>query len=251
MKILNKNYFYLPVLLGIIVFSSSCSKDYYKDSGTHPNHYNETVLEYLESKPAHFDSLVKIIKYAGMENIFENNEITFFAPDDSSIINSIQMLNQDLYTSGLDTVSDLMQISPDIWKSELSMYIFEGKHLLEDYPQLDLLQIQVFPGQNFQSYGGRTMNIGVIYGDAGDVQYAGYRQLALSYIPSLSAPQSSWYTAYVSSSNIQLNNGVVHDLQFGFHVNQGGTNAIELGFHFFGFSLNDFISKVMETGLGQ
>jgi hypothetical protein len=73
----------------------------------------------------------------------------------------------------------LDQIKPEVWRNTLSQYIFEGKNLLKDYPQRDTVSYVAYPGQNYTSYGGRIMNIGVIFNNAGGVQYAGYRQLRL------------------------------------------------------------------------
>lgn len=228
-----------PFLLiaGFIIGFSSCQKDYYKDSGIHDPNYNGTVLDYLKSRNDLFDTLVHVIHLAGMDDVFQSNTITFFAPADSSIKRSIRVLNRVLYTSGRDTVSKLSQISPDVWRSALSLYLFEGKHLLNDYPQLDLNAKPAFPGQYYTSYQGRSMNIGVIYNNAGGVQYAGYRQLVISYIPSLSSPQDGWITERVASVNIQPTNGVIHALRY--------SN------HFFGFGVNDFVQNAIEQGIAQ
>ncbi len=219
-----------PVLLLV-----SCSKDkYFEDSGTVNGTYPGNVLQYLESKPQYFDSLKKVIRLAGMENIFATEPITFFAPADSSIKSSIVELNRQLSLQGKPNVYKLEQIKPEVWRSQLARYVFKGKKSMNDYPQLDPGNIAAYPGQVYASYDGAIMNVGVIYNDAGGVKYAGYRQLTLSYIPSASAPRDylSWYGTTVASVNIAPTNGYVHALRysnhyFGFEVNQFIENGIE------------------------
>lgn len=237
MKLTFKKIIPFLLIAGFVIGMSSCQKDYYKDSGIHDPHYNGTVLDYLKSRPDLFDTLVQVIHLAGMDDVFQHNTITFFAPADSSIEKSLDLLNMQLYMEGEDTVSELSQISPEVWRAELSLYLFEGKHLLDDYPQLDINAKPAFPGQYYTSYDGRSMNIGVIYYDAGGVQYAGYRQLVISYIPSLSSPLDAWYTTQVASVNIQPTNGVIHALRY--------------SDHFFGFSVMDFVQNAIEQGIAQ
>ncbi len=237
MKLIVKKLTPFLMIAGLIIGMSSCQKDYYKDYGVHDPHYDGTVLDYLKSRPELFDTLVQVIHLAGMDDVFESNEITFFAPGDTSIKRSLNLLNRILYREGKDTISNLSQINPDVWRAELSLYLFEGKHLLNDYPQLDLSEKVAFGGQYYTSYGGRSMNIGVVYHNAGGVEYAGYRELMISYIPSLASPLNAWFTTQVASVNIQPTNGVIHALRF--------SN------HYFGFSVTDFIENAKEQGIGK
>src|SRR5690606_40507426 len=96
---------------------SSCNKDdYYEDGGLANAEFNGTILEYLESKPVLFDSLVQVIKLAGLENEFKTKEFTFFAPSDPDIkqligtIRTGNSLNTYLYNRGLDTIQKLSDI---------------------------------------------------------------------------------------------------------------------------------------------
>lgn len=226
-----------PVCLLMLAFVACQKTDYYKDSGIHDPNFKGTVMQYLESKPEYFDTLVQVIKLASMEDVFSKDEITFFAPSDSCFAQSLKVLNQSLLMNGRDTIKELGQINPQVWKNELSMYIFRGKKLLNDYPQLDLNKIAVFPGQSYESYAGRAMNIGVVYNNAGGVEYSGYRQLVISFIPSLAAPRDGWVNAFVASSNIQPTNGVVHVLRF--------------QDHYFGFDPSDFAQNAIDQGISK
>jgi hypothetical protein len=225
--------------LAALILLASCSKDkYFENTGTINGSFQGNVLEYLKSKPQYFDSVVKVIRLAGMENVFTTEPITFFAPADSSIRSTIAELNRQLSFQGKPTVYKLEQIKPEVWRTQLARYVFKGKKSMNDYPQLDPGNVAAYPGQIYASYEGDIMNVGVIYNDAGGVKYAGYRQLTLSYIPSPSAPRDylSWYPTTVASVNIAPANGYVHALRY--------SN------HFFGFEVNQFIENAIAKGIG-
>jgi hypothetical protein len=212
----------------------SCTK-YYFDTGVHEPNYDGTILDFMKDKAPFFDSTLMVIELAGMNDIFQNEDITFFAPPSGTIFRAIHNLNENLKFSGKDTVSSLDQIKPEVWRNTLSQYIFEGKNLLKDYPQRDTVSYVAYPGQNYTSYGGRIMNIGVIFNNAGGVQYAGYRQLYLAYIPDFSNPQVSLTNVPVATSDIQPINGVIHVL-----------NRTK---HTYGFRSHTFIDQVISAGI--
>lgn len=231
-----KNILPLVCIIGLFL-AAGCKKDYYKDTGVHKPNYDGTVLEYLESRPDYFDSIVKIIKLADMEQIFDKEEITFFAPADSSVNYSIAYVNERLKDLGRPQIHNLEQVSPVVWRKYLSRYVFKGKKSMSDYRQIDPENLSAYPGQIYASYDGLLMNIGVVYGDAGGVKYAGYRQLHISFIPSASTPldYSTWYSAYVASVNIAPTNGYVHALRY--------------PLHYFGFSPSAFLEDVLAEGV--
>ena len=224
-------------LLSLIIIWSCSDDDYLISTGIHEAQFEGTIFDYLNSKPIHFDSVTKIIELAGMEEVFNEDTITFFAPSNPSIIQSVRALNANLYSRGQDTVSDLNQVSPEVWRELLSLYIVEGEYLLKDIPQLDTINLDAFSGQGFISYGGRPMNVGVVYFDAGEVQYAGYRQLYYSYMSNLANQEESMINVAVASSDIQPNNGVVHVLRY---VN-----------HPFGFRENIFVTRALAEGIND
>lgn len=230
---------YNLALLGVLVILTifSCQKEtYYKDTGTLDPVYSGSSLDYLKEKGYQFDSLVKVIHLAGLDDVIDKSSCTFFAPADSSINLAIGFLNNDLKIYGRDTVSDLAQISPVVWRETLSMYIFDSVKKVVDYPQLDFLTLPSFHGQAYTCYGGeRIMNIGAVYDDASGVKYAGYRHLVLSYIPSYSAPLVNWLNAYVASSDITTHNGIIHAIRYTSHI--------------FGFDPFNFLSSAEKNGI--
>lgn len=212
---------------------TACKRDdYYVDGGLANPYYEGTILEYLEAKTDPFDTIAQIIRLAGLENEFTNDEMTFFAPRDrdiKSLIGNYRIngsVNYQLYQLARDTIKTLSDVDSLIWRKYLQRYMFKGKNLLADYPQIDFDVLNVYPGQNYYSYNNSVSNIGVVYNDAvsndgdGDdtdettLKYMGYRQLHISYIPNISSPSDNWKRVAVISSDIQPTNGVVHALDY-------------------------------------
>lgn len=225
----------IAIIAVLLTICFSGCKKYYFDSGVHDPKFNGSSVQYMAEKKPFFDSTLMVIELAGMKNVIENEEVTFFAPPGGCITRAVIGLNRRLHFNGKDTVKKLDQIKPEVWKNLLSNYIFKGKNLLKDYPQRDTISYVAYPGHNYTSYSGRIMNIGVIFSDAGGVQYAGYRQLFLSYIPDLSNPQIALRNIPVATSDIQTNNGVIHVL-----------NRTK---HTFGFVSETFIDQAISAGI--
>jgi hypothetical protein len=230
----SRTIFFVAMAL-CLIFAACKKEEYYIDSGVHNGRYDGSIYQYLKEKPIYFDTLSQVIDAAEMRDFFENEEVTFFAPPSSSIYKAVKSLNEYLRNDGKDTVRALTQIKPEVWRELLSLYVFEGKYMLKDFAQLDTLDLDAYSGQGFASLGGRPMNIGVIYNDAGNVKYSGYRQLWLSYINDFSSPKTSLINIPVASSNIEPRNGAVHVLQFRNHI--------------FGFTSSNFILSATSKGI--
>lgn len=229
-----KKWNIILLALLILLFSSCEQEEYYIDGGKAKPFYNGSILQYLDSKPVEFDTIALIVRLAGMEEVFTEEVITFFAPTDAVIKQTIGAvsdggLNQELYSLGKDTIQALDEISPEIWKKYLSRYIFKGANKLKDYPQIDFSLIQVFPGAYYYAYNQDVFNIGVVYNDANGVKYIGYRQLTISFIPD-NSQLDKYIPAAVASSDIQATNGVVHVLAWSQGNSIGNASA-----NFFGF----------------
>jgi len=208
----------------LVLLFSACKKNYYVDGGLANPNFNGNMLQYLQSKPFYFDTVATVIKLAGLEKNFQEDDMTFFAPTDHSIARVIILTNQLLYQNGKDTIKTLSDVSPNIWRKYLMRYMFHGSNKLNDYPQLDFKLPALYPGQDYYSYNNAILNIGVVYNDINGIKYGGYRQLWISYISNLNTPLtiSSWLSYPISSSDIKPINGVVHTLNdytnFGFNT---------------------------------
>jgi len=230
MKILIKNL-KLYTILGLVAISlfAACSKDeYYVDGGLANPKYDGTMLDYFDDKPRQFDTIAQIIRLAGMEEQFKTAEMTFFAPSDNAIRRLIGSytnggLNRTLFDLNLDTIVDLSDVRPEIWKFYLDRLIFSGKHLLADYPQIDFDLQNVYPGQNYISAANTIANIGVVFNDARSadgqsvLKYLGYRQINFTPFYNNSTLVNGGNAIKVSSSDIQPTNGVIHVLNYTMH----------------------------------
>lgn len=235
----------------LLILFSSCKKSNYQDGGVLDPVFKGSSMEYLESGKGMFDTLNKVIRFAGMEATLRNQEVTFFAPPDPTIQLTIRLTNMLLYSYGKDTIRRVEQVKPEVWKKMLGKYMFAHKKSLNDYPQIDFLNIPVFPGQPYVSLEGSVMNVGVDYEDAGGIQYAGLRTLYLSYIRSMSAPSNSLLSAGVATSNIQTDNGYIHVLRYalsGFTLNPS-LNDLDLSTHYFGFDPLMFYNEALNAGI--
>ncbi|MCU7549412.1 hypothetical protein OCK74_09820 [Chitinophagaceae bacterium LB-8] len=225
-------------LIAALLFMVGCQKDgYFMDTGKQTATFNGTILDYIKSKPGTWDSINKIVKLAGLEDSLKTKKLTFFLPDDSCVRRTLVALNQRLERDGKPWVTKLEQIDSAVWRRQLSRYLFKSAKSMNDFPQLDPGNLSAYQGQIYESYAGALMNIGVIYNDAGGVKYAGYHQLRLSYIPSISTPldYNSWYSVTVSTVNVTPSNGFVHILNYAYHN--------------FGFETTQFIDDVIDKGI--
>ena len=245
------------IAVSITLFTACQKEKYFFDSGTQKGTFNGSILAFLKSKPVYFDTLTRVIEIAGMNEVLDKENVTFFAPTSSAIYKSVKGLNLYLRQNGRDTVAKLEQIKPEAWRELLSQYIFKGTNKLKDYPQIDTLNMAAFPGQGYTSRSGRTMNIGVLFNDAvsyeegvekSRVKYAGYRQLFIAYIPNYADPKVGLINAPVATSDVSPTNGVVHVLaQEGFYFD--GQKNLWKSKHNFGFSTNLFINTVQAYGI--
>lgn len=229
----------------LAVLFAACNKNnYYNDSGIHDEYFDGNMMEYLDSKAQRpidlFDTLVQVIRHAGMEDILKNENITFFAPPDPSIIKAIDALNLDLYISGQDTITSLTEVKPEVWRYFLEQYMIRGDYSLIDIPQVDTTALYAFPGQLYQTLNiEEPLNVGVVYHDlkneGSTIKYKGPRQILISYIPDFAQPKTGWLNTFIASSNIKPLNGRVHVI-----------NYIR---HSFSFQTYRFISKARELGI--
>lgn len=245
--------------IGIVLFAACGQDNYYTDGGQANPHFDGSIMAYLDAHPIQLDTIAEIVRLAGLEEVFDTEEFTFFAPRDEVITRLIgevdyegddpilQILpgaNQYLYDLGLDTIRTLADVDSAIWRKYLERYMFRGRKLLKDYPQVDFDVINTFGGQNYFAYNNTVSNIGVVFNDAVTdagkptetrLKYMGYRQLYISYIWNISDPDpANWVQHRVSSSDIQPNNGVVHVLDF----NIGGG---------FGFNRTEVIQDIIQS----
>lgn len=240
-----KRIYFIPLIFTLLI-GFSCKKDYFDDSGVHKAKYDGNMLQYLEAhgkdERSLFDSLLTVIKLAGLENSLANEQITFFAPTDPAIGKAIRALNARLFGTGQDTVVELSEVDNRVWKKLLQGYMIKGNLGLVDFPQVDTMELNAFGGRLYQTLDDDLIvNIGTVFHDLKNdgvtIKYQGPRQLLFSYIPDMSNPTRFWRNGYVATSNIEPTNGRLHvirylDHQFGFTATRFADMAIEYGINY-------------------
>ena len=223
-------YRFSILILGVILLVSCTKKDYYIDTGKIDPKFNGDIVQYLQSKPAYFDSLVRIIDMAGYTGELKQPNTTFFAPADSSIRLAIRNANERRSQIGKKSITSITQIDAAIWKKYLGRYIFKFKRSLNDFPQIDFGNVTSYSGQMYTALSGENLNIGVIFDDLVNnnaqsnttvtIKYGGYRHLAVSFLNSPYTPLNvnTWSRADISSANIQPTNGFVHLIRYSNHT---------------------------------
>ncbi len=198
---------------------TSCSKDYYADGGLSNPYYDGSIYDYLAAKPYYFDTIVYIIDRSGLKEMLETDTVTFFCPTDVSIGEAMEGLNAFRYRNVEDSVH-LEDISPEVWKKFLSMYILEGKYTANKFPRVDPENIFSYPGINYVMLNGYILNIGLMYYDYGGAEAVGPRILTLTDITYNPKNFRVDPHVQVATSDIQPKNGVLHVLKnhhvFGF-----------------------------------
>ncbi|MDP4185005.1 MAG: fasciclin domain-containing protein [Bacteroidota bacterium] len=127
-----KNSFiiFIFAIIGLLVFS--CSNDYIMDGGVSNPNVNQTTLEYLKANPHHqFDTLLILVKAAGIENELTGN-VTVFALTNYAFRNFVRskqdelrkIYNDENYVYNFDSLKNQI----NIYRDTLRMYIVDGKY---------------------------------------------------------------------------------------------------------------------------
>lgn len=191
-------------VLLLLLAGQACHKQFsaYHDAQT-SDHYEGSVMDYLTSRPDAFDSLVVVIRYAGLEQVLKSDSVTFFAPTDGSVMAALQSYNIFRRSEGLPVLS-LTDIDSSSWRSILTAYIINRPLHLSDFNNQD--------GLTMRTVGLRDMHGSVIRQNASGVLGAGVKTIQFSY-PNGSRYTRDWLSADVSTSDIQATNGVINILE--------------------------------------
>ena len=103
-------------VITIPIFMGNCTNDSYLiDGGKSNPYYDGTIMEFLQSrspkddpKNDYFSDLIEIIRLANMEEVLEEENVTFFAPTNWSIRKSVALLNKMWYQMGNDSIKNLL-----------------------------------------------------------------------------------------------------------------------------------------------
>ncbi|WP_345208926.1 ATP/GTP-binding protein [Mucilaginibacter gynuensis] len=202
----------LKLLLVLSVLVSACKKDggYFKSTDGNRK-FNGTTLQYLQSKPGVYDSLLSVVKRMSLEETLTDSNVTLFAVTNPSFQLALTNLNTLRRQSDKDPLF-LSNIDGIHLDTMASYYIIRGKKTSDSLLLQDGLDLE---GVRY----GYPMHAKVTRASA-----SGYTEGGPEVIEFSNTKHSKfvrfWSTTTTGSNNIQTNNGIVHvvspDHIFGF-----------------------------------
>ncbi|QEC54011.1 F5/8 type C domain-containing protein [Anseongella ginsenosidimutans] len=218
MKRLNY-YIGFTVFLAAFAVLQGCSKDegFYSRKVTEKD-FEGSVLEYLESKPGIYDSLLLVTHRLGLEETLQDSAITLFALTNSSFGLAVTNLNNLRETTDkpFGFLSNIDYLHLD---TMMSWYIIRGKYEADSLTQQDGLMLEgvrfnypmhaKLARSNSSGYEGGGPKI-IEFSNTNESQFLRY-----------------WVTTTTASVNVRTRNGVIHVLTPD---------------HIFGF--NEFVSRL-------
>lgn len=203
--------------MATLVVLGACTDYQYVDTGLASGKHDCTVWEYLHSQPEDWDSTIIMIEHAGMKEYFDgsrqNEQITFFGITNLSILAYMLDYKEAHPTKPWTTVRD---IPVETCRHILKRLIIPQRLVVEDIPRGRLEAIR----------GGCTEVEGKVYKTLeGEMFVYTYRE-DYNHIPErgeiglyiyLHGSGNSDANRSVST-DIQMSNGVVHALGYGFSL---------------------------------
>lgn len=209
---------------------SSCKKGYFVDEGIHNGKINMTTYDFMQSRSDIFDTVLMAIDKAGLKSYYQQQEVTFFTPQNYSIRVALKNVNTFLKTKLISDPSKLVKdslgyprdtvlfndIKPEIWKKMLESYSLKSKRPLASFP---------FPAEEQVSISGEKTRTFIRAQAWQNVEGAGAKALSYQFFrKSLSiANKIDTIEIRVITSDLQTTNGVLHvlDRQHEFGLSSG------------------------------
>lgn len=199
----------LAVAAGLLLAACDKTDDTYRDAKP-SDKVNVTSYEYLRSRTGTFDSLLYLLDKTGLKDTLQEKNITIFVPTDQSIAIAMENLNTARKVKQLP-VATMDSVDTYTWRQLLMWYMFPGAHRAEFFAEKDGKDIVSINQQRLHVDAVRTTTQGVVNG--------GGLQLKFSDLNG-SRFIKDWIFSFVSTSDIQTKNGVIHILErthiFGF-----------------------------------
>lgn len=203
-------------ILSLIAFAallvSGCSDDYFADGGLPPENagvFEGSTLEYLESQPGAFDTLVTLIKLCGLENAVNQEGSTFLAPKNYSIHNYFKLLfaELDAWPASLSdiNVDDLSEI-----EQHIKNYIIPDRKIVRSDLQTSYSYMP--------TYGGGKARFNLVREDyLGNVNM-GAQAIMFSLNMAEEGQKEQYQSVRVVVSDLQSANGVIQVLDSDTHI---------------------------------
>jgi putative lipoprotein len=195
----------------------ACTNYQYIDTGLANGKHDCSVWEYLHTQPDDWDSTIIMIEYAGMKEYFDgsrpNEQITFFGITNLSIL--AYMLDYNEAHPGRE------------WKKVQDIPVETCRHILKRLIVPQRLVVDDVPRGNLEPIRGGYSEVDgkVCHALEGEVFVYTYRE-DFNYIPEKGEIGLYMYlrnsgsdgSKRIVSTDIQMNNGVVHALSYSFNL---------------------------------
>lgn len=219
--------FLVAALLPILMFQVGCKEKGYVDAQPVDNSTSLTTLQYLQSKPGVYDSLLFLVDKLGLKETLNDSVVTMFAPSNLSFQIAIKNLNEVRRSQNKpavflrDIVSGVAALPRDREKAEsdkahidtmVSRYVIRKQYLSTDFALGDGLNI-LSVRFGYPMHGQRLYADGQGWQNGGSeiIEFANTKRSV--FVP-------NWSKTTTSSVNIKTKNGIVHLLRpdhvFGF-----------------------------------
>jgi hypothetical protein len=209
-KILNKARPLL--LLAGLLFADACKKDSVYRDAQPITQVSVSTYDFLHAQPGLYDTLLYLIDKAGLTDTLKTGKITFFAPQDYSILSGLYNLNFSREKYGFAGNWTLDSVPPAVWDTLLRRYMMPGKVVSDSLLYADGVNL------NTLAYGYR-MNGKTVPTNASGITGGGPIVLQFSDMNN-SRFIRDWSTSITQSTDLQTANGWLHVLEskhvFGF-----------------------------------
>lgn len=200
------------VLIGILFFAIGCKDDYFADGGIAVNQSGElgmSTMEYLQSNPATFDTLSRLIKLTGLESAVNAKGNTFLAPRDYTIHNYFKLLYPDPANMPA-TLEAIPQEEMDKIALIIKDYIIPGQ---------EIVRSKLATTYSYAvTAGGKRARFNVVTTDyLGNVNM-GAKFMVFSLNLNPAGSPEGYGTVQVASADLRSTNGIVHVLSSDSHI---------------------------------
>ena len=204
---------YILFIITCIAFICGCNDHYFHDTGLANGKHDCTIWEYMQNDKENWDSTLLIIKRAGLESLFdgsdsEHKEITFFGPTNIAVMQflfkTVDDRNQMLYRS-------VDEIPVELCRQMILSHVIKGRKMKN-----------TFEYENVGTLTGGTIDKNLLGNDLRiyrtkssymDIPDIGPEDL---FIHSL----KYGHIVYISTSNLEMTNGIVHALSNTYQITE-------------------------------
>lgn len=191
--------------------AGGCEKNTFHDTGLADGVHDCPAWEYLQEGHGNWDSLVVMVRKAGLADLFEGKDpdcpqMTVFGLTNPSII---QYLLRTTDANGEQAYRSVEEMPAGLCRRILLSYVIPGRHLRADFPYE--VQGTLEGGKVYRTLNGLDLRVYRIKGNWQGMADIGADGIGFHFI-------SPGHTGHVASGDILTDNAVVHSLSATFQM---------------------------------